>query len=140
VSGTTFVGPVALTLNNLDGSVRQTMGSVNQNGSATATISTSGLSQGTYTFVVRGTATYSDATGSHTVSHLYPFTINVNPQSAPGSDTYVDIIGYAAMKITDTSAPNVVWAEAITPVVTSLDDPALDIVQDIRLLPWDYSP
>jgi hypothetical protein len=63
--------------------------------------------------------------------------ISVAPQSAPGSDSYVDIIGYAAMKIT-VSEPNSVWALAITPVVSSLDASELDVVQGIRLIPWEY--
>jgi hypothetical protein len=135
VAGRTFPSPVALTLDNLDGSVRQVMGTVNSsNGTASVSISTSGMTQGLYTLVVRGTAT--DA-GGHTITHQYPFVISVAPQSAPGSDTYVDIIGYAVMKIT-VSEPNSVWASAITPVLTSLDAEELAVVQPIRLIPWDY--
>jgi hypothetical protein len=141
VPGRSAPGSTTLTLNNIDGSLRQSVGSISGTGSASVSISTSGLSQGLYTFVVRGTAT---DTAGHTITHLYPFTINVAPQSAPGSDTYVDIIGYAAMQIVcDPSGPqcvgpNSVWAKAITPVLSAPDDPALDVVQPIRLIPWDY--
>jgi len=135
VPGRTFPSSVALTLDNLDGSIRQVMGLVtNPNGSASVSISTSGRTQGIYTLVVRGVAT--DSAG-HTITHQYPFVISVAPQSAPGSDTHVDIIGYAVMKIT-VSEPNSVWASAITPVVSSLDASELDVVQPIRLIPWDY--
>jgi len=80
-----FPGPVTLTLNNLDGSLRQTMGPpVNNNGSAQVSISTAGMTQGLHTLLVRGTATN---LSGQTVTHLYPFVINVAPQSAPGSDT-----------------------------------------------------
>jgi hypothetical protein len=108
---------------------------VNNNGSASVSISTSGMAQGVYEFVVRGTAV--DTSTGATITHLYPLTINVAPQSAPGSDTYVDIIGYAVMKITVSDA-NTIWASAITPVVSSLDANELAVVQPIRLIPWDY--
>jgi hypothetical protein len=135
VPGRTFPSSVALTLTNLDGSIRQVMAPVsNQNGTSSVSISTSGMTQGIHTLVVRGVAT--DSAG-HTITHQYPFVVSVAPQSAPGTDSYVDIIGYAVMKIT-VSEPNSVWASAITPVVNSLDDSQLDIVQPIRLIPWDY--
>jgi hypothetical protein len=141
VAGRTSPGTVTLGLYNLDGSLRQSLGTANTNGSVSATISTTGMSRGLHTFYVRGTATNS---AGDTVTHMYPFTISVNPQSAPGSDTYVDIIGYAALRIvcavgaSQCMPPNTVWAEAVTPVLSSLDDPTFDIVQPIRLIPWDY--
>ena len=141
VAGRGFPGTVALTLNALDGTTLQALGSAGQNGTVNVSIATGSLSQGLYTYVVRGTAT--DGSGN-TITHLYPFTINVAPQSAPGSDTYVDIIGYAVMQIVcDPSGPqcmepNSTWAKSVTPVLSSLDDPALDIVEPVRLIQWDY--
>ena len=161
VAGRSFSGPVHLTLEQLDGTFLQDMGSVNANGSASVTIATGSLSQGDHTYVVRATGTSSCATAPcPTETHLFPFTITVAPQSAPGNGAYVDIVGYAVMEIcnpfspsggpvpanavcVDPSrpwAPNSVWAQALTPVLSSLDDPAFDIIAEIRLVPWDYQP
>jgi uncharacterized repeat protein (TIGR01451 family) len=103
--------------------------------STTLSINTGTMTQGSYRFVVRATGMNGD-NPSLTVTHLLALTIAVTPAGASGSDQYVDIVGFALMRITLVSANNV-DAYAITPVITDLNDQALRRGQTARLLPWD---
>ncbi len=101
--------------------------------STTLSINTGTMAQGSYRFVVRATGMNGD---SLKVTHLLPLTVAVAPAGSSGSDQYVDIVGFALMRITSVTANNV-DAYAITPVITDLNDQALRRGQTARLLPWD---
>lgn len=106
-----------------------------RNGTAvTLTIDTGSLPQGDHRFVVRATGMNGDNT-PRGVTHLLPLTVNVAPSSAPGNDEYIDITGWAVMRITSIDS-NTISAYAITPVITDLNDPRLRRGQQARLLPW----
>ncbi|HET7676247.1 MAG TPA: pilus assembly protein TadG-related protein [Candidatus Limnocylindrales bacterium] len=106
-----------------------------RNGSSyTLSINTGTMAPGAYRFIVRATGTNADSTPSK-VTHLLPLTVNVAPSGASGSDQYIDIVGFAVMRIA-TVDPNFVEAYAITPVVADMNDPSLRRGQTVRLLPW----
>jgi hypothetical protein len=100
----------------------------------TLTINTGTLPQGEHRFVIRATGMNADATPGP-VTHLLPVIINVAPSSTPGNDEYVDITGWAVMRIAKVDS-NTVTAYAITPAITDLSDPRLRRGQKARLLPW----
>jgi len=93
------------------------------------------MAQGSYRFIVRATGMNGDSP-ARKVTHLLALTVAVAPAGASGSDSYVDIVGFALMRITLVTANNV-DAYAITPVITDLNDQALRRGQTARLLPWD---
>jgi hypothetical protein len=76
-----------------------------------------------------------DAT-SRKVTHLLKLTVNVTPSSGSGSDQYVDIVGFAAMRIASADS-NTITAYAITPLIADMNDPQLSQGQTARLVPWD---
>jgi hypothetical protein len=137
-----FNGPVDLSLETLAGTPLDTIASgvtPGQNVSRDVTISTAGLSNGAHRYAVRATGVNGDGLA---VTHLLPLTVFVGFQT-PGSDTYVDVTGFAAMEIMcapvpSCTPPNQVYGRALTPVVTSLDDELLSIATTSRLVPWDY--
>jgi len=101
----------------------------------TLSINTGTMAQGSYRFIVRATGMNGDSP-ARKVTHLLALTVAVAPAGASGSDSYVDIVGFALMRITLVTANNV-DAYAITPVITDLNDQALRRGQTARLLPWD---
>ncbi|MCI0344251.1 MAG: pilus assembly protein TadG-related protein [Chloroflexi bacterium] len=103
--------------------------------STTLTINTGTLPQGGYEYVVRATGMNGDST-SLKVTHLLKLTVNVTPSSGSGSDDYVDIVGFAAMRIASGDS-NAIYAYAITPLVADMNDPRLSQGQVARLVPWD---
>jgi hypothetical protein len=103
--------------------------------STTLTINTGTLAQGSYDFIVRATGMNGDAT-SRKVTHLLKLTVNVTPSSGSGSDEYVDIVGFAAMRIASADS-NTITAYAITPLIADMNDPQLSQGQTARLVPWD---
>jgi hypothetical protein len=102
--------------------------------SSTLTIDTGSLAQGTYRFIVRATGMNADTT-PRKVTHLLPLTISVAPSSSPGDDEYLDITGFAVMRIAAMDS-NAVEAYAITPVIADPNDPRLRRGQTARLIPW----
>ena len=75
--------------------------------------------------------------GSHNpVNHLYQVIVDVGVSSAGGVQTYVDVIGYAAFRITAITS-NDVSGVAISPAVYDPNDPRLAIAKKIRLVPWE---
>ncbi len=102
--------------------------------SATLTIDTAGMPQGRHRFVVRATGMNGDDP-ARKVTRLLTLDVNVAPGSASGGGDYLDITGWAVMRITQIDA-NSVSAYAITPVLTDPDDPRLRRGQTARLLPW----
>jgi hypothetical protein len=102
--------------------------------SSTLTVGTTGLGNGTHRFVVRVTGTNGEAT-PRSVTRLYPISITIGDGSSSSSDEYVDIVGFAVMRIA-TADSNTVTAYAITPVIADMNDPALRRGQVARLVPW----
>jgi hypothetical protein len=102
------------------------------NATTTLTVATGTVAPGTYTLWLRATGV--NGAGQH-VTHIAPVTLQVAAGAAAGKQQYVDIVGYALMRIAAISA-NSVSAYAITPVVTDPTDPRLAGGEHARLLPW----
>ncbi|MBA2717856.1 MAG: hypothetical protein H0U52_01245 [Chloroflexi bacterium] len=106
----------------------------NRNGnSTTLTINTGTMATGSYTFTVRATGMNGDST-SRKVTHLMNLTVRVAPTTS-SRDDYVDIVGFAVMRISALDA-NTVSAYAITPVIADPNDPRLRRGQVAKLVPW----
>jgi hypothetical protein len=101
----------------------------------TLTINTGTLAPGTHTFIVRATALNGDST-PRSVTHLLPLQVEVAVSGSSGNDSYVDIVGFAVMRVVAGDS-NVVTAYAITPVIADMNDPQLRRGQAARLVPWD---
>ena len=138
---TAFGGPVTLSVDGPypagTGSVGFSSASVtpSRNGtSSTLSINTGTLPPGEHDFIVRATGTNGDPT-PRKVTRLLPLTVNVAPTGSSGNQEYLDIVGFAVMRIAAIDA-NAVTAYAITPVVADPSDPRLRRGQTARLLPW----
>jgi hypothetical protein len=103
--------------------------------SSTLTINTGTVPPGQYTVVVRVTGMNGDSP-SKKVTHLLPLTINVATSSSGGDQEYVDIVGFAVMRVAYLDS-NRVDAYAITPVIPDQSDPRLRRGQVARLVPWN---
>jgi hypothetical protein len=103
--------------------------------SSDLTVGTTGLGNGTHRFVVRVTGTNGEST-PRSVTRLYPIAITIGDGSVSSNDEYVDIVGFAVMRIATADA-NTITAYAITPVIADMNDPALRRGQVARLVPWD---
>jgi hypothetical protein len=75
-------------------------------------------------------------TPSHKVTHLMNLTVRVAPTSGSGTDEYVDIVGFAVMRIAALDS-NTVTAYAITPVIADPNDSRLRRGQVAKLVPWN---
>jgi hypothetical protein len=102
---------------------------------STLTISTGTIGPGQYNFVVRATGMNGDSPGRQ-VTHLLPISLDVETASAGGTQEYVDISGFAVMRVVQADS-NTVKAYAITPMVTDMNDPQLRRGQVARLVPWN---
>lgn len=138
---TNFGGPVSLSVDppwpSGTGGISIGPSSVtpSKNGSTTTlSINTGSLPRGMHTFVVRATGMNGDAT-PRKVTHLLPLTVNVAPTSAPGNDEYIDLSGFAVMRVVEVNS-NTVTAYAITPVVKDPNDPRVRRGKNPRLMPW----
>lgn len=100
----------------------------------TLTINTAGLAQGLHTFYVRASGMNGDST-PRKVTMLLPLDVNVAPAAMTGTDEYLDISGFAVMRITSVTS-NSVSAYAITPVIADQNDPRLRRGKSARLMPW----
>ena len=98
-------------------------------------INTGTIAPGQYTFVVRATGMNGDSPGRQ-VTHLLPITLNVATASSGGSQEYIDITGFAVMRVVQADT-NTVQAYAITPMVSDMNDPQLRRGQVVRLVPWN---
>jgi hypothetical protein len=103
--------------------------------STTLTINTGTLAAGSYDFIVRGAGMNADSP-SRKVTHLMRLTVNVSPSASSGQDDYVDIVGFAAMRIASADS-NTIEAYAITPLIADMNDPQLSRGQTARLVPWN---
>ena len=100
------------------------------------TVNTGSMAAGLHRFAVRATAAATGTTAeTRKVTHVIPLYIHVSPPSASASKDYVDIIGFAAMRIASIDSSSV-EAYAISPVVSNLNDPRLSRGYKPRLLPW----
>ena len=101
---------------------------------STLTVNTGTMAPGLHTLTVRATGMNGDST-SRKVTHLIQVTLNVGG-SGNGNQEYVDISGFAVMRIAAADA-NTISAYAITPVITDMNDPQLRRGQAARLVPWN---
>jgi len=102
---------------------------------STLSIDTGTVAPGQYTLVVRATGTNGDSPG-RLVTHLLPVTLDVATASTGGNQEYVDLSGFAVMRVVQADT-NTVMAYAITPMVTDMNDPLLRRGQTARLMPWN---
>jgi Putative Flp pilus-assembly TadE/G-like len=102
---------------------------------STLTINSGTVSPGQYTFVIRATGINGDSPGRQ-VTRLLPVTLDVATASAGGNQEYVDLTGFAVMRVVQADA-NTVKAYAITPMVADMNDPQLRRGQVARLVPWN---
>jgi hypothetical protein len=93
---------------------------------------TAASSDKSYTGLVRGFGR--DGSGAP-VNHLFQVAVQVNITSG-GVTSYVDVIGYAAFKITAITS-NDLSGVAVSPAVLDPNDPAVAIAKKIRLVPWE---
>jgi hypothetical protein len=146
-SGSAFGGSVALSLEGLPGAtLPASIGAVTfspasvtpasgSGSNVTLTINTGTMSPGQYQFVVRATGMNGDAT-PRKVTRLLPITVNVATASAGGNQEYVDITGFAVMRVVDVTS-NSVTAYAITEAIADPSDSRLRRGQVARLVPWN---
>ncbi len=137
---TDFGNPVALSVDapypSGTGSISFGSSSVtpSKNGtSTTLSINTGTMASGVYAFVVRATAPNGDGLP---VTHLLALTVNVAPSGSTGLQDYVDIVGWAVMRLV-AGDTNAISAYAITPVITNPNDHRLRRGQVARLAPWN---
>jgi hypothetical protein len=106
----------------------------NGNGTdSTLSINTGTMAPGIYPVVVR--ATGRNAT-DQPVTRLLVLTLDVGTTSSGGNQEYVDIVGFAVMRVAAITS-NSVTAYAITPVITDPSDSRLRLGQVARLSPWN---
>jgi uncharacterized repeat protein (TIGR01451 family) len=104
---------------------------------STLSINTGTMPTGRYNVVVRASGANNDSS-PRPVTHLLQLTIDVQTGDS-GNQNYVDISGFALMRITSDPLvnSNTIYAYAITPVVLDPDDPLLRRGQAARLVPWN---
>ncbi len=102
---------------------------------STLSINTGTLASGVYSLTVRATGMNGDST-SRRVTHLLPITLNVGTAGSTGNQEYVDISGFAVMRIAAMDS-NTISAYAITGVISDMNDPQLRRGQVARLVPWN---
>jgi hypothetical protein len=120
------------------GAVSFTPSNVNPSNSGTPSvlsINAGTLGPGQYTFVIRATGINGDSPGRQ-VTHLVPVTLDVATASSGGNQEYVDITGFAVMRVVAADT-NTISAYAITPMITDMNDPQLRRGQVARLVPWN---
>lgn len=105
----------------------------NRGTTITLTIPVTGVANDYYTFVVRARTTNGDG---QPVTRLLPVTVAVGMTGATGNKQYVDVTGYALMRVSDVQA-NYVSAYAISPIYRDPNDRHLRLGQEARLYPWD---
>jgi len=144
-SGSAFGANVNLTLEGMPGSalpagigavVFTPSAVVPTNGGGTPsvlTVNTGTMASGVHQVVVRATGINSSG---QPVTHLLPLTINVATSSSGGNQEYVDIVGFAVMRVAAITS-NAVTAYAISPVIADLTDSRLRRGQVARLAPWN---
>jgi len=120
------------------GAVTFSPANVNPSSSGTAstlTINSGTVAPGQYDLVIRATGMNGDSPGRQ-VTHLLPIRLDVATASSGGNQQYVDLSGFAVMRVVAGDS-NTVQAYAITPVIADLNDPQLRRGQVARLVPWN---
>jgi len=107
--------------------------------STTLTINTGTMSIGDHIFTLRATGMNNDSPNLK-VTHLVNLTVRVAPTI--GSQEYVDIVGFAVMRIANMPSvsgdpSNSISAYAITPVIADPNDSRLRRGQVAKLVPWN---
>jgi hypothetical protein len=102
---------------------------------STLSINTGTIGPGQYKFVVRATGMNGDSPGRQ-VTHLLPLNVDVATASSGGNQEYIDLTGFAVMRVVQADT-NTVEAYAITPMVADMNDPQLRRGQAVRLVPWN---
>jgi hypothetical protein len=108
-------------------------GQTGQGTTVTLTISAGSLPEGQYPLVIRATGVNTDG---YKVTHLLPITFGVVTGSSNSNTSYVDVTGYAVMRIASITS-NTVYAYAISPVITDPNDSRLRLGQVARLVAWN---
>ncbi|MDA8236504.1 MAG: pilus assembly protein TadG-related protein [Chloroflexi bacterium] len=105
---------------------------LNKNGSVAVSVAVNGgtLGPGEYQLTIRATGT--NAAGQ-TVTHQVPILLDI--ATAGTSNEYVDIMGFTVFRITAVGSNNV-DGYAITGVYPDMNDAALRLGQEARLVPW----
>lgn len=98
----------------------------------TLSINTGTMAPGAYSFAVRACGVNGDG---RQVTRVIPINVNVATASSAGDQEYVDIVGFAVMRVAAMDS-NGVSAYAITPVITDPNDDRLRRGQVARLVPW----
>jgi hypothetical protein len=144
--GSAFGGSVSLSLEGLNGPLPAgvtasfspatvtPLGRNSNQFSSTLTIGTVGLANGPHRFVVRVSGMNGEAT-PRPVTRLHPLQVTIDGGGPSASDEYVDISGFAVMRIATTDS-NTISAYAITRVYADMNDEALRRGQVARLVPW----
>jgi len=122
------IGPVTFSPSNVDPAPGQGTTSV-------LTINTGTLLPGAYQFAVRATGLNGDPTPSR-VTRMLTLTVFVGTSGSSGNQEYVDIVGFAVMRVVGVTT-NSVTAYAITPVIANPADSRLRRGQVARLSPWN---
>jgi len=104
--------------------------------SSTLTINAGTLPTGVYQFAIRATGLNGESTPRR-VTRLASVTVEVGTAGASGLRQYVDIVGFAVMRVAYVDA-NTVKAYAITPMIADMNSPSLRRGQATRLVPWNY--
>jgi hypothetical protein len=102
---------------------------------STLTINTGTMSPGRHRIIVRATGLNGDAPTPRPVTHLLQLWVDV-ATGGSGNEEYVDIVGFAVMRIASVDA-NTVTAYAITPVIADPNDSRLRRGQVARLVRWN---
>ncbi|HET7727104.1 MAG TPA: pilus assembly protein TadG-related protein [Candidatus Limnocylindrales bacterium] len=98
----------------------------------TLSINTGTMAPGAYNFAVRACGVNGDGLQ---VTRVVPISVNVATASSAGDQEYVDIVGFAVMRVAAMDS-NAVSAYAITPVISDPNDNRLRRGQVARLVPW----
>ena len=102
----------------------------NDSQNVTITFNAGSLGPGEYPVTLRATGVNRDGVP---VTHLYPITLDV--ATAGTTNSYVDIVGFAAFRITSVDS-NAVMGYAISPTYATAEDAGLRRVLVPRLAPW----
>ncbi|HEY3335402.1 MAG TPA: pilus assembly protein TadG-related protein [Candidatus Limnocylindrales bacterium] len=104
-----------------------------QGTTVTLTINAGSLPEGQYQLVVRATGVNSDG---YKVTHMLPIVLGVVTGSSNSNTSYVDVTGYAVMRLASFTS-NTVYAYAVSPVITDPADSRLRLGQVARLVAWN---
>jgi hypothetical protein len=124
---------VPTVLNCYIGTVGTISTTVTAGNTVAVTVATTGVAtKTTYNGWIR---TVGNDNSGHPVVKLWPVKLDVD-QATGGTKNYIDVIGYAAYKITKIDS-NDVYGRAVTAEYDDPNDPGLAIAKKIVLVPWE---